>query len=73
MKLAGAQLWEAVAYIVSLTPGTGQFAIGRALLLAETERWPRLLRHWQRAYQRGPEYETCTAIEQILRGMAAAA
>jgi len=74
MNVAGIQLLQAVRFIAALPMPSREFdIIGRALLLAPTRRWARLLTHWRLAYGSGPEYEACTAIEQILRGIEAAA
>lgn len=73
MTVSGARLWRAIRYITSLPVGTQSFEIGKELLIAQTDRWPRMLSHWRGMYGSGPEHETCTALERILRGIEAAA
>lgn len=74
MNLTGEPLFRALAYIQSLPARSRQDAIGRALLIAPLARWPRLLTHLRLAFgDETPEYTVATRVEQILRGIEAAA
>ncbi|WP_280320163.1 hypothetical protein [Nocardia wallacei] len=72
MTVSGAPLWRAIAYLASLpVPSTEHRVVARDLLTAPLDAWARRITHMQRVYREGPVYEACTAVERILREVAA--
>jgi hypothetical protein len=71
--VSGAPLWQALRFIAGLSPVSPEFDLGVMLLRAPLDRWARMLTYVRLMYGEGPEYEAATAIEQILRGIEAAA
>jgi hypothetical protein len=70
MIVSGTRLWQALRFIASLPLLSREFGVGEMLLRAPLDRWARMLTNTRLMHGEGPEYDTATAIEQILRGAA---